>query len=143
MILPSVTQLLVIQDRDRKLRQMQHHLEQLLRWRYGQKSERIDENQLFFEALAAVLESGRMAAAWFDSMDPGMLEAGRPLHEVDNLQITPRVASTTRESRIRSAWGVARRIDEVLRHPGAAGILSEPQEPPTEPFDLATGQASA
>jgi transposase len=40
--------------RDRKLRQMQHQLEQLLRWRYGQRSERIDENQLFFEALAQV-----------------------------------------------------------------------------------------
>ncbi len=40
--------------RDRKLRQMQHQLEQLLRWRYGQKRERIDENQLFFEALAAI-----------------------------------------------------------------------------------------
>ena len=40
--------------RDRRLRQMQHQLEQLLRWRYGQKSERIDENQLFFEALAAI-----------------------------------------------------------------------------------------
>jgi len=40
--------------RDRKLRQTQHQLEQLLRWRYGQKSERIDENQLFFEALAAI-----------------------------------------------------------------------------------------
>jgi transposase len=40
--------------RDRKLRQVQHQLEQLLRWRYGRKSERIDENQLFFEALAAI-----------------------------------------------------------------------------------------
>lgn len=40
--------------RERKLRQMQHQLEQLLRWRYGRKSERIDENQLFFEALAQV-----------------------------------------------------------------------------------------
>jgi len=40
--------------RDRRLRQMQHQLEQLLRWRYGQKSERIDENQLFFDALATV-----------------------------------------------------------------------------------------
>ena len=31
-----------------------------------------------------------------------------------DLQVTPRVASTTRESRLRSAWAVARRIDELL-----------------------------
>ena len=66
-------------------------------------------------ALAEVLSSGRMAAAWFDSMEPGMLDPGRPLHDVDTVQVTPRVAGTTRESRIRGAWAVARRIDEVLQ----------------------------
>jgi len=40
--------------RDRRLRQVQHQLEQLLRWRYGQKRERVDENQMFFDALAMV-----------------------------------------------------------------------------------------
>ncbi|HEY6086174.1 MAG TPA: phosphoglycerate dehydrogenase, partial [Burkholderiaceae bacterium] len=60
------------------------------------------------------LATGRMAAAWFDSMEPGALDPGRPLHDIDTLQITPRVAGTTRESRIRSAWAVARRIDELL-----------------------------
>lgn len=40
--------------RDRKVRQLQHQLEQLLRWRYGQKRERVDEHQLFMEALAKV-----------------------------------------------------------------------------------------
>jgi len=40
--------------RDRRVRQLQHQLEQLLRWRYGQKRERVDENQMFFEALAMV-----------------------------------------------------------------------------------------
>jgi transposase len=40
--------------RDRKLRQLQHQLEQLLRWRYGAKRERVDENQLFLEALRLV-----------------------------------------------------------------------------------------
>ena len=38
----------------------------------------------------------------------------------DNLQVTPRVAGTTRESRIRSAWAVARRIDEILSEARAA-----------------------
>ncbi len=68
-------------------------------------------------ALADALEGGRMAAAWFDSLEPGALDIGRPLHRVQNLQVTPRVASTTRESRLRSAWAVARRIDEILSSP--------------------------
>jgi len=66
-------------------------------------------------ALAQVLATRRMAAAWFDSMEPGLMDPGRPLHMIDAVQITPRVASTTRESRIRSAWSVAQRIDEILR----------------------------
>jgi D-3-phosphoglycerate dehydrogenase / 2-oxoglutarate reductase len=70
-------------------------------------------------ALAEVLTSGRLACAWFDSLEPGLLDAGRPLHTVDNLQVTPHLASTTRESRIRSAWAVARRIDELLTQPPA------------------------
>ncbi|MEY4560810.1 MAG: hypothetical protein RLZZ618_87 [Pseudomonadota bacterium] len=65
-------------------------------------------------ALGEVLRSGRMSAAWLDSLEPGALEEGRPLHGLNNLQVTPRVGSTTRESRLRSAWSVARRIDELL-----------------------------
>ncbi len=66
-------------------------------------------------ALAQVLATRRMAAAWFDSMEPGTLDPGRPLHAIDALQVTPRVASTTRESRIRSAWAVAQRMHEILQ----------------------------
>ncbi len=70
---------------------------------------------LFDEAsLAEAMGSGRIAAAWFDSLEPGALDEGRPLAGIDTLQVTPRVASTTRESRLRSAWAVARRIDEIL-----------------------------
>jgi D-3-phosphoglycerate dehydrogenase len=64
--------------------------------------------------LAQVLQSGRMAAAWMDGLEPGALDPSRPLHGIQAIQITPRVASTTRESRVRSAWAVARRIDEIL-----------------------------
>ena len=64
--------------------------------------------------LADVLGSGRMAAAWFDSLEPGLAAPGRPLHGLDTLQVTPRVASTTRESRVRAAWDVARHIDTLL-----------------------------
>jgi D-3-phosphoglycerate dehydrogenase / 2-oxoglutarate reductase len=74
------------------------------------------------KALAEVLGTGRMAAAWFDSMEPGLLDNGRPLAQLDNLQVTPRVASTTRESRIRAAWDVAQRIDALLgQSPSSAG----------------------
>ena len=75
----------------------------------------IAHSGLFDEAsLAECLTSGRIAAAWLDSLEPGALDEGRPLFGIENLQITPRVASTTRESRLRSAWAVARRIDELL-----------------------------
>ncbi|HNT38412.1 MAG TPA: NAD(P)-dependent oxidoreductase [Rubrivivax sp.] len=78
------------------------------------------------QALAQVLRRRRMAAAWFDSMEPGTLDSGRPLHAVEALQVTPRVASTTRESRVRSAWAVAQRMDEILqlRAPPAADFTS-------------------
>jgi hypothetical protein len=68
------------------------------------------------QALAAALIGGRIAAAWLDSLEPGALDEGRPLAGMDTLQITPRVDSTTRESRLRSAWAVARRIDELLTY---------------------------
>jgi phosphoglycerate dehydrogenase-like enzyme len=79
-------------------------------------------SSLFDEAaLAEALTHGRLAAAWFDSMEPGMLDPGRPLRHLDTLQVTPRVASTTLESRSRSAWAVARRIDELLGGRSRAG----------------------
>lgn len=75
----------------------------------------VSHSALFDEqALADVLNSGRVCAAWFDSMEPGALDAGRPLAGIAGLQVTPRVASTTRESRLRSAWAVAKGIHEVL-----------------------------
>ncbi|MEO6362055.1 MAG: NAD(P)-dependent oxidoreductase [Caldimonas sp.] len=70
---------------------------------------------LFDEAsLAMALKCGRIAAAWLDSLEPGALDPERPLHGIETLQVTPRIAGTTRESRQRSAWAVARRIDELL-----------------------------
>ena len=65
-------------------------------------------------ALAQALRSGKLRAAWFDSMEPGWLESGRPLHGLGTWQVTPRLAGTTRESRVRAAWAVARGIDKLL-----------------------------
>ena len=78
-------------------------------------------SRLFDEAaLAAALKSGRIAAAWLDSVEPGALDPHRPLAGIETLQVTPRVASTTFESRQRSAWAVARRIDVLLAGPTSA-----------------------
>ena len=93
-------------------------------------------SSLFDEyALADALTHGRLAAAWFDSLEPGMLDPGRPLRHLDTLQVTPRVASTTRESRLRSAWAVARRIDEILGE-RTSGVRELRPLSPIEPLDL-------
>ncbi|MDR7272269.1 D-3-phosphoglycerate dehydrogenase [Pelomonas saccharophila] len=70
-------------------------------------------------ALGRALRSGKLRAAWFDSLEPGWLEAGRPLHGISTLQVTPRLAGTTRESRVRAAWAVARGLDELLGAPSS------------------------
>jgi D-3-phosphoglycerate dehydrogenase / 2-oxoglutarate reductase len=95
-------------------------------------------------ALADALGTGRMAAAWFDSLEPGALDPGRPLADIDTLQVTPRVAATTRESRVRAAWAVARRIDELLAAESAPERDFSQTMPlePDEPTDLPTGEAS-
>jgi D-3-phosphoglycerate dehydrogenase / 2-oxoglutarate reductase len=92
-------------------------------------------------ALADVLASGRVAAAWLDSLEPGALDSDRPLAGIGTLQITPRVASTTRESRLRSAWAVARRIDELLAAAPSAQREFRTTDPGV-PADLADGPAS-
>ena len=102
----------------------------------------IAHSALFNEkALADALISGRVAAAWLDSLEPGALDEGRPLAGLENLQITPRVASTTRESRLRSAWAVVRRLDELLTLMPAAPREFKPTSPGVA-LDLAAGSVS-
>jgi phosphoglycerate dehydrogenase-like enzyme len=97
----------------------------------------IAHSALFDEsALADALHTGRIAAAWLDSLEPGALDAGRPLYGFENLQITPRLASTTRESRLRSAWAVVKRIDELLSTQQVAQRVFRASAP-GEPTDLA------
>ena len=97
----------------------------------------IAHSGLFDESsLAEAMHTGRVAAVWLDSLEPGALDAGRALHGIENLQITPRVASTTRESRLRSAWAVAKRIDELLTAATPAGPSFRPTESGV-PTDLA------
>lgn len=59
-----VLQLLgVVEEKDRLLERVQHQLKQLLRQRYGQKRERIDENQLFLFAAQIIAASQASAAS--------------------------------------------------------------------------------
>ncbi len=107
----------------------------------------IAHSALFDEqALAQALSSGRVAAAWLDSLEPGALDSGRPLAGMNTLQITPRVASTTRESRLRSSWAVARRIDELLMPLRATPRTDAPADfkpsTPGAPTDLEAAPAS-
>lgn len=99
-------------------------------------------SSLFDEAaLARALTGGPLAAAWLDSVEPGALDAGRPLHHLETLQVTPRVSGTTDGSRLRSAWAVAQRIDEVLTlEPGAGAPASDFRT--TMPAALAAAGAS-
>jgi len=53
-----VLQLLqAVEDKDQLVARLQHQLAQLLRYRYGQKRERIDENQLFLFAAQIIAAS--------------------------------------------------------------------------------------
>lgn len=95
-------------------------------------------------ALARALNSGRVAAAWLDSIEPGLLEPGKPLHRIDTLQVTPRVAATTRESRARAAWAVARRIDALLQaRRGTSTAVPAGVSPATARAEPAAGPAPA
>ncbi len=101
-------------------------------------------SSLFDEAaLARALTHGQLAAAWFDSMEPGATDPGRPLRHVDNLQVTPRVAGTTAESRVRSAWAVARRIDALMTEPAATARAEFRPAFPCGPVDLEDDPAPA
>ena len=70
------------EQRERKLRQLQHWVEQLLRARYGPRRERVDEHQLFLFA-AAILAQGREDASSLGGKRTASVEVsipGRPGH---------------------------------------------------------------
>jgi D-3-phosphoglycerate dehydrogenase / 2-oxoglutarate reductase len=71
------------------------------------------------EALARALSAGALRAAWFDHIDATWLAPGRPLRDLDSVQVTPRIAGLTQQARARGAWAVAGRIHEVLSPPPA------------------------
>jgi phosphoglycerate dehydrogenase-like enzyme len=74
------------------------------------------------EALAAALTDGRIEACMLDGAEAGFASKGTPLHELNNLFLTPRIGSHTRESRLRASWYVAHRVHETLAAPRVSGL---------------------
>ena len=64
-------------ERERKLQQLQHWIEQLLRARYGPRRERVNENQLFLFAVALVSAGREAPAEPATSAAPEEAPAGR------------------------------------------------------------------
>lgn len=83
----------------------------------------ISRSHLFdAQALANALGDGRIEACMLDGADSGFASKGSPLHEMNNLFLTPRLGSHTRESRLRASWYVAHRIHETLATPRGGGL---------------------
>ena len=59
-----------VETKERRLRQLQHWVEQLLRARYGPRRERVDEHQLFLFAAAILAQGGRTPPAADDQEAP-------------------------------------------------------------------------
>ena len=82
------------------------------------------------EALAKALLDGRIEACMLDGAEAGFASKGSPLHEVNNLFLTPRLGSHTHESRLRASLYVAHRLHETLVAPrGALDQLSSAPMP--------------
>ena len=78
----------------------------------------ISRSHLFDQrALARALDDGRIEACMLDGAEAGFAAQDSPLHGLDNLFLTPRLGSYTREARVRASWYVAHRIDETLTMP--------------------------
>ncbi|MEO7391149.1 MAG: NAD(P)-dependent oxidoreductase [Ramlibacter sp.] len=102
--------------------------------KHGQLWVGISRSHLFDpQALASALVDGRIEACMLDGAESGFASKGTPLHEMDNLFLTPRLGSHTREARLRASWYVAHRIHETLTsttRTGGSDVLS------SAPMDL-------
>lgn len=89
--------------------------------RPGQVWVGLSRSQLFDPmALSRALTDGRIEACMLDGAAPGFAGPGTPLHDLNNLYLTPRLGSQTRESRQRASWYVVHRVHETLTAPKGA-----------------------
>ncbi|MGE4241801.1 NAD(P)-dependent oxidoreductase [Ramlibacter sp.] len=106
----------------------------LSRCKPGQVWVGISRSQLFDgDAFAAALSDGRIESAMLDGAETGFASRGTRLHELDNLFLTPRIGSHTREARLRASWYVAHRVHETL---GGGAARSGDTVAPTDPMSL-------
>jgi len=68
-------------------------------------------------ALARALGDGRIESCMLDGAEQGFAAKGTPLHELNNLYLTPRLGAHTVQARLRASWYVAHRIHETLSLP--------------------------
>ena len=68
-----------------------------------------------------------------DGVESGFASTGTPLHELNNLFLTPRLGSYTREARLRASWYVAHRLHEALT---ASPRGAAPDQLNSMPMDL-------
>jgi len=86
----------------------------LMHCKPGQAWVSISRSELFEpQALANALRDGRIDACLLDGVDYRLVSEGAPLHGLNNLIVTPRVAAHTRESRLRANWYLVDRIHEA------------------------------
>ena len=98
----------------------------------------VSRSQLFDpQALARALGDGRIEACMLDGAEAGFASRGSPLHESNNLFLTPRLGAHTQESRLRASWYVAHRIHETLSAPRIS--MLDPL--PSAPIELDAGRA--
>ncbi|MHB1124318.1 MAG: NAD(P)-dependent oxidoreductase [Ramlibacter sp.] len=69
------------------------------------------------QALAEALQDGRIESCMLDGAEEGFASKGSPLHDVENLYLTPRLGAHTHQARLRASWYVAHRIHETLTLP--------------------------
>ena len=79
-------------------------------------------------ALARALTDGRIESCLIDGAETGFAARGTPLHGLDNLHLTPRLGSNTREARTRASWHVAEHLHEALQ-PHPSGVRLEASSP--------------
>lgn len=98
----------------------------------GQLWTSISRPELFqWPALADALRTGRMGACVMDSDDARLRAPESLLRGVPNLHLTPRLAPSTQEARLRGSWYVADRIHEtLLLTESQRGMLDSAPMPP-------------
>ncbi|HWI83881.1 NAD(P)-dependent oxidoreductase [Ramlibacter sp.] len=82
-------------------------------------------------ALARALLDGRIESCMLDGAEAGFASRGTPLHDLDNLFLTPRLGAHTHQARMRASWYVAHRIHETLMAPRISLLDQIASEPAT------------